>query len=353
MAPTNVNIQSRQVQAINNIAVESILPPSGTLQNNIGKQLQGIHNISSIGSLLPTSGILHSEIGQKNTKLTEAIPRELHGFKCAVPSKDITINKQVDDQLSCKRPTLNTQKNTVKGHTQEDEDAGRTLLEFLRELQQNHSKAVSEDRSQRGSAEGANTASKYSSFGSANSSSDKNLIPSSHLRGKTQPFVNNLSRRKNQFQTSPHHNNASVVTASINDSVTSRGSVSPMKTSGNAFIHQGREVAVQYFESSSSLGTSVCKTSDISRGGTESSSYSERNMEQDCSEESDSSKSQIESFEGTVDKDSSAKGPVRKRFKRSVFTSRNVEDHNTRMDALRKDDVYSKRYQSQAKVADP
>jgi len=342
----NANIKPQQLQPIHKVAVDSILPPSGILQNNIGNQLQAMHNSSStIGSsVLPVSGTLHNEIEQKNTKLMEAISCESQGVKCAVPSKDTTINKRVDDQLPCKQPVFNIQKNVGKEHTQEDEDAGRTLLEFLRELQQNHSKAVSEDRSQRGSL-----------IDSATTSSNKNLVPSPHLKARsTKSFVDKLSRRKKRFKTSPHHNDASVVTASINDSVISRESVSPMKTPGNAFIHQGREVAVQYFETSSSLGTSLCKTSDISRGGTEeSSSYSESNMEQNCSEESDSSKSHIGSSEDTVDKESSTKGPVRKRFKRSAFTSRNVEDHNNRMDALRKDDAYSKRFQSQAKVADP
>lgn len=348
VAPTNVHIKQQQLQGVHNIGVDSLLPPSGTLHNKMENQIQVINNNSSIASLLPTSGtLLHNEIGQKNKSLIETMSCESHAVKCAVPSKYITTNKQMNDQLPCKHPKLDTPKNVRKRHTQEDEDAGRTLLEFLRELQQNHSKAVSEDRSHRGSAEEANIVSKDSAFDSANSPCDTNFIPSPHHKGNTcssKPFADNLSRRKNHLKTSPHHNDASVVTASINNSVTSRGSTLPTKTSGNAFMHQGREVAVQYFETSSSLGR-VSKTSDISRGGTEeSSSYSESNMEQNCSEESDSSKSHIGSSEGTIDKESPAKGPVRKRFKRSAFTSRNVEDHNNRMEALRKDDVYSKRF---------
>lgn len=335
IAPNDVDIKSQQPQAINNNSIGSLLNPPGTLHKEMGKQLQNTHNTVT-GSLLPTygtlhngmdqqvnnitvdsvsptSGVLHSEMG-KNAK---PISCEPHVLTRAVPSKDKEIRKRVDDKLPCKRSNAVVQKNAGKGHTQEDEDAGRTLLEFLRELQKNHSIAVSEDRSQRGSVEEVN-----STFGH----SDTNLVPSSD----TKTFVEELPRRNTQFNKSAFHNDASVV-------------------SGNSSM-QGREVAVQYFETSSTLSAPIFKTSDISdsRGGTESSSYSESNMEQNCSEESDSSKSHLESSEGTIDKESSAesstKGPVRKRFKRNVFTTRNVEDHNNRMEALRKEDVYSKRF---------
>jgi len=326
----------KQLQSTNNIAAGSLLPTSGTLHNEMEKQVQQVQQVQQVNniivdSVLPTSGVLYSETGKKNTKPTEAISCEPHGLTRAVPSKDAEIRKRVDDQLPCKRLKVNIQNNAGQGHTQEDEDAGRTLLEFLRELQKNHSIAVSEDRSQRSSVEEVN-----STFGPR----DTNLVLSSDPK----IFVDGLPRRNTQFNKSVYRNDASVVTASINDSVTSRGSISPMKNSGNSSM-QGREVAMQDYETSSTLSAPIFKTSDISdsRGGNESSSYSESNMEQN-SEESDSSKSHLESSEGAIDKENLAKGPVRKRFKRSAFTSRNVEDHNNRMEALRKEDVYSKRF---------
>jgi len=352
-----VDIKSQQLQAItSNSNVTPQLPPPGILHNETekqaqmkhsftdgslfgtslhtetGKQAQEVNDKSAAVSLSPTSAILCSEDVNNNSNVTQVISYESQGATARVASsKDEEIRERVDDQLPCKKSNANRQK-AKQRHTQEDEDAGRTLLEFLRELQKNHSKAISEDRSQRGSAEEVTTL-KDSSL--PKSSCDENVVPSLHPKA----FVKKLPKRKRQLTKSTFHNDASVVTASVNDSVTSCGSV---KNSGNSFMHQEMEVPVQCFETSSALSTTISKTSDISRGGTESSSYSESNMEQNCSEESDSSKSHVGSSEGT--KESSNKGPVRKRFKRSAFTSRNVEDHNNRMDALRNEDTYSKRF---------
>jgi len=328
VSPSGAQSERGNQLQINNVTVGSLMTTSRTV-TKMGKQFQEIDkNRSNLSTISPTVGKSQSETGNKNMKLPKTVSCKRKGIEKSIPSIDKDGVKQVDDNLLCKQSHLDGHNDAGKGHSQEDEDAGRTLFEFLRELQKNHSKAMSEDRSQRGITEEMSTF-KDSSFGNTNSHRETNLIPSSHPKA-----VDKMPRRKQRLKKPMDRSDISVVTASINDSVTSRGSISP-KNLGKSLTHPHPH-QVQDFDTSSTQSTAISKISDISRGGNESSSYGS-NMEQNCSEESDCSKSQFGSSEGTTDKECPTKGPVRKRFKRSTFTSRNVEDHNNRMEALRND----------------
>ena len=86
-------------------------------------------------------------LGSYQTKLYLEALREQYELALAEKKKEEHNEKNAAKKVEEKKETSARADNhsVKKSRTQEDEDAGRTLLVFLKELQTNHNKAVSDD----------------------------------------------------------------------------------------------------------------------------------------------------------------------------------------------------------------
>ena len=201
----------------------------------------------------------------------------------------------------------------AKGRTKEDEDAGRTLLGFMSELRRNHVQAIS--------ALPTNVNVNPQPQPQTILNPQPQTIPS--IRSKITHKITSPKKRKvitQEPQTLDMHMNKRAL-------ITPASSVAQ---SMSVYSYNRRDQGTKDFETISSMSESRS-----SSRYTESASSS--GSQNDVS--SDGKGSTGGSSEEEAEKVVSNMGPIRKRFKKNEFTSKNVGEHNCR---IAKEDLRNK-----------
>ena len=235
------------------------------------------------------------------------------------PSHQTSQDLQEDSKKTHSTPTQsNTDPGTIyniskrdskqsKGRTKEEEDAGRTLLGFMSELRRNHDQAIS--------ASLPATTTIHSS--------------SSETTRKSNPKSKLEKKRSLPIELSQHRKQSAVNIKDLNNGVdmTSAENEGAVITPASSVTRQSLSSMYSYPRARSDLTNNKDLETISSLSDTRSSSRYTESASSSGSQHDGSTASSEEEAE----KLSSNLGPIRKRFKKNEFTSRNIGEHNSRI----------------------
>ena len=257
-----------------------------------------------------------TQVAQAPLAQTLPIPQPLvqnpASQSCGLPShqtsQDVKEECKAPETLSNTRITANNRsQNGIpnngkqgKGRTKEEEDAGRTLLGFMSELRKNHDQAISALPTKANQQSHEDT--------KANQQSHEDV---SNTSSSTSPKKRKCITQETEGLNRDMNTGAIITPAS---SVTQPLSI---------YSYHRRNQSTKDFETISSLSS----TRSSSRYTESASSYGSQNEAF-----SESGKGSTEgSSEEEAEKLSTSVGPIRKRFRKNDFTSKNVGKHNSRI----------------------
>ena len=259
---------------------------------------------------LSPSDVLEIERKKWMLRLEESKTKKVTSLPQATNSNIISpLSSQVMKQKT-KRGNKRSKENSGQ-----NKNSGRYLLGgYLNELRKNYSDAVSK------------------SLVNDNSSCNVNSKPG--LASKSQTMLNQEDESK--YSSNWNCNKVNRGAESLTSSLTKDSTISSLS--------RHPEISTKDYETVSSMSCDTREPSSIAK--TETSSRSTTNPSDSCGGETESNSSAERSgkiynvsggasSEEDFEKEPSCSGPMRKRFKRSVFTSRNIKDHNIRMELLR------------------